>query len=99
METIHLSSHRYKDYEKYCKIRNSVTKAVMLKGLATSIKTSPKSFWSHAKEETKSKNTIGDLGDKDGELKTKDQEKANMLNDFFSLQLKGILFCLILNRK
>ena len=54
------------------------------KGLAASIKTSPKSFWSHVKEETKSKSTIGDLRDKDGDLKTEDQEKANILNDFFS---------------
>ena len=55
------------------------------KGLAASIKISPKSFWSHVKEETKSKRTIGDLRDKDGDLKTEDQEKANILNDFFSL--------------
>ena len=52
------------------------------KGLAASIKTSPKSFW--VKEETKSKSTIGDLRDKNGDLKTEDQEKANILNDFFS---------------
>ena len=83
-------SHSYTDYENYCKIRNSVTKAVKFakkkyqKGLAASIKTSPKSFWSHVKEETKSKSTIGDLRDKDGDLKTEDQEKANILNDFFS---------------
>ena len=83
-------SHSYTDYENYCKIRNSVTKAVKFakkkyqKGLAASIKTSPKSFWSHYKEETKSKSTIGDLRDKDADLKTEDQEKANILNDFFS---------------
>ena len=35
-------------------------------------------------KETKSKSTIGDLRDKDGDLKTEDQEKANILNDFFS---------------
>ena len=43
-----------------------------------------KSFWSHVKEETKSNSTIDDLRDKDGDLKTEDQEKANILNDFFS---------------
>ena len=73
-------SHSYTDYKNYCKIRNSVTKAVKSakkkyqKGLAASMKTSPKSFWSHVKEETKSKSTIGDLRDKDGDLKTEDQE-------------------------
>ena len=54
------------------------------RGLSASIKTSLKSFWSHVNEETKSKSTIGDLRDKDGELKTKDQEEANILNDFCS---------------
>ena len=54
------------------------------KGLAASIKTSPKSFWSQVKEETKSESTIGVLREKDGDLKTEDQEKANILNDFFS---------------
>ena len=71
-------SHSYTDYENYCKIRNSVTKAVKFakkkyqKGLAASIKTSPKSFYGHVKEETKSKSTIGDLRDKDGDLQTED---------------------------
>ena len=62
----------------------NVSKKKYQKGLAASIKTSPKSFWSHVKEETKNKSTIGDLRDKDGDLKTEDQEKANILNDFFS---------------
>ena len=60
------------------------TKRKYQKGLAASIKTSPNSFWNHVKEETKSKSTIGDLKDKDGDLKTEDHEKANKLNDFFS---------------
>ena len=46
------------------------------KGLATSIKTSPKSFWSHVRDETKSKSNIGDLKDKNGDMKTEDQEKS-----------------------
>ena len=54
------------------------------KGHATSIKTIPKSFWSHFRDETKSKSNIGDLKDKNGDLKTEDQEKAEILNDFFA---------------
>ena len=83
-------SQSYTDYEEYCKIRNSATKAVKFakkkyqKGIAESIKTSPKSFWSHVKEETKSKSNIGDLRDKIGELKTEDQEKVEILNYFFA---------------
>ena len=61
-----------------------MTLKCIVKGLPTSLKTSPKSFWSHVKEETKSKSTIGDLRDKDRDLKTEDQEKASILNDFFS---------------
>ena len=81
METLHYS-HSHTDYENYCKIRNSVTKAMKYarkkykKELAASIKTSLKSFCSHVKGETKSKSNIGDFKDKDGDLKTQDQEKS-----------------------
>ena len=86
-------SHSYTDYENYCKIRNSVTKAVKYakkkyqKGLTAGIKTSPKSFWSHVKGKTMSKSTIGDLRDKDGELKIEDHEKANTVSHFSSAPL------------
>lgn len=36
------------------------------------------------KGETKSKSNIGDLKDKDGVIRTDDQEKAVILNDFFA---------------
>ena len=48
------------------------------------MKISPKTFWSHVKEETKSKSTIGDIKDKNGEIKTEDTDKAEILNDFFA---------------
>ena len=83
-------SHSYEDYEKYCKLRNSASKAVRFakkryqRGIAESVKISPKTFWSHVKEETKSKSTIGDIKDKNGEIKTEDTDKAEILNDFFA---------------
>ena len=48
------------------------------------LKKSPKSFWSHVKEETKSKSSIGDLKDANGEIKTEDKDKAEILKDFFA---------------
>ena len=36
------------------------------------------------KEETKSKSSIGDLKDANGEIKTEDKDKAEILNDFFA---------------
>ena len=83
-------SHSYRDYQAYCKLRNSATKAIRFskkkyqKGVAESSKTSPKSFWSFIKDETKGKSEIGDLIDEDGNRVTENVDKANMLNDFFA---------------
>ena len=83
-------SHSYRDYAEYCKLRNSAAKAVKFakkkyqKGIAESVQKSPKSFWSHVKEEIKSKSSIGDLKDKNGEIKTDNKDKAEILNDFFA---------------
>ena len=49
--------HSYRDYEEYCILRNTASKAVTYakkkyqKGIAESVIKSPKSFWSHVKEE------------------------------------------------
>ena len=67
-------SHSYVDYENYCKLRNSASKAVRFakkryqRGIAESVKISPKTFWSHVKEETKSKSNIGDIKDQHGNI-------------------------------
>lgn len=83
-------SHSYRDYQAYCKLRNSATKAIRFskkkyqKGVAECSKTNPKAFWSYVKGETKSKTGIGDLVDKDGNQVTENEGKANVLNDFFA---------------
>ena len=83
-------SHSYVDNENYCKLRNSASKAVRFakkryqRGIAESVKISPKTFWSHVKEETKSKSNIGDIKDQHGNIKTEDVDKAEILNDFFA---------------
>ena len=83
-------SHSYRDYQTFCKLRNSATKAIRYskqkyqKGVAESSKTNPKSFWSFVKGETKSKSNIGDLKGNDGNIVTDNIDKANVLNDFFA---------------
>ena len=52
------------------------------KGIAESVKNLPSHFG--AKEETKSKSSIGDLKDANGEIKTVDKDKTEILNDFFA---------------
>ncbi|WAR22203.1 hypothetical protein MAR_016177, partial [Mya arenaria] len=69
-------SRSYRDYQSYCKIRNSTTKAIRFskkkyqKGVAESSKTSQKSFWSFVKGKTKTRSGIGDLRDKNGNIAT-----------------------------
>ena len=83
-------SHSYRDYEDYCKARNSATKAIRFskvkhqRGVAESAKKSPKSFWTYVKDQTKSKSNIGDLIDSDGHTCTESADKANVLNNFFA---------------
>ena len=48
------------------------------------MKNSPKSFWNHVQEETKSKSSIGDLKDENGEIKTEDKDKAEIPNNYFA---------------
>ena len=83
-------SRGYNAYQDYCKARNAATKAIRFskrkfeKGVADSIKTSPKSFWTYINDQTKTRSNIGDLKDSQGNLKTSDGDKANILNDFFA---------------
>ena len=83
-------THNYIDYQEYCRARNSATKAVRFskikfqKGVADSVKRSPKSFWSYVKDQTKSNSKIGDLQDSNGNIHTDDSDKADILNDFFA---------------
>ncbi|WAR24920.1 hypothetical protein MAR_038589 [Mya arenaria] len=85
-----IHSHSYRDYQAYCKLRNSATKAIRFskkkyqKGVAECSKTNPKAFWSYVTGETKSKTGIGDLIDKDGNQVTENVGKANVLNDSFA---------------
>jgi len=83
-------SRSYRDYQDYCRLRNKASKAVHYakrqheKGIASSAKLNPKSFWAYIREQTKTRSGIGDLKTPDGRTVTDDKEKAEVLNNFFS---------------
>lgn len=78
------------NYENYVAARNECTRVIRNskvsyeRKIATEAKTEPKSFWKYVKSKTKTKSGIGDLRNEDGELTSNNQEKANILNNFFS---------------
>ena len=47
-------------------------------------KNNPKMFWKYVQEQNKTKQGISALKDEDGNLKTTDKEKADILNDYFA---------------
>ena len=83
-------TRNYRDYEEYCRARNSATKAIRFskvkhqKGVAESCRDSPKAFWSYVKSETKTKSSVNDLIDSNGNTCSSGEDKARVLNDFFS---------------
>ena len=52
--------------------------------IAEDCKENPKTFWKYVQEQTKAKQGISALKDQDGELKTAEDQKADILNDFFT---------------
>lgn len=77
------------DHQAYVKMRNKVTRKcrkAKIKLEATVAKqaaSNPKSFWSFVKAKTCSRTGIADLKRDDGSIAKTDQEKAEVLNDFF----------------
>ena len=77
-------------YKKYITMRNKCKKEIKRskkrheKKIADECKNNPKMFWKYVQEQNKTKQGIGALKDKDGNLKTTDKEKADILNDYFA---------------
>lgn len=75
---------------EYNKIRNKATsctkqgKKNFEKKLASEVKTNPKSFWQYVQSKTKSKTSLGELKRPDGTTVEDDQDKAEVLNNFFA---------------
>ena len=84
------NTKQYGDYLNYVKARNEATKEVRRakrqfeKRLAKEIKNSPKGFWNYVRSKTKVKSGISDLIKDDGEKTQTDEEKADVLNNFFA---------------
>ena len=52
--------------------------------MATRIKTDSKLFWSHVRDKTKTKSTVGALKKEDGSFTSNDHETASILNQYFA---------------
>ena len=76
-------------YQEYIKARNKATrecrkaKIRLEKTVAEQAKKNPKSFWSYVKAKTSTRTGISDLNKNDGTTARTDEEKAQVLNDFF----------------
>ena len=78
------------NYIKYCEARNSVKSEVRkakkekeLK-MAQLVKSNPKAFYQYVASQSKPKEKVSNLVKEDGNLTDNDQEKAEVLNTFFS---------------
>ena len=78
------------NHDEYKNCRDSATQTVREakysyeKSLADNIKTDNKYFWRYVRSKTKTKDGISDLIMEDGSLSKSDEEKANVLNQFFA---------------
>ena len=87
---LYLHSRTRRNYNNYCICRNKATKAVRFarkryeKGIAESVKENPKSFWAYVNSKTKMRSGIGDLKDENNIMRSSDEDKSNILNDFFA---------------
>ena len=48
------------------------------------VKSDPKGFWGYVRDKTKSRTTVSDLKDVNGNIFSDDTEKADLLNTFFA---------------
>ena len=87
---IYIHSRTRRNYKNYCKSRNHATKAVRYprkrheKGIAELVQENPKAFWAYVNIKTKMRSGISDLKDENGDMRSSDVDKANILNNFFA---------------
>jgi hypothetical protein len=85
----YLQTREGTDYLEYCKARNQVKRSCRRairefeKKIAAEAKNNPKAFYAYARSKLKTKEGIADLEDGKGSTATSDEDKANVLNDFF----------------
>ena len=85
-----LITRQGRDYEKYIRERNSCKKEIKKakkkheKNIAHGCKENPTKFWQYVNQRCKTNVGISSLKDKEGNLKTTDKERADILNEFFT---------------
>ena len=83
-------SRLHYDYQKYIEIRNQTKKEIRKtvkeyeKKIAKNSKSNPKGFWKYVNCKLKRTTGIANLKKPDDTLTTSDEDKANVLNDYFS---------------
>lgn len=86
----YMATKRNDDYEEYKRVRNTTNEVVKNskrsyeKSISQKSKNEPKHFWRYVKSKTKSKTGVSNLKTRDGEYVKSDQEKAEVLNEFFT---------------
>ncbi|NXY20055.1 RTJK polymerase, partial [Atrichornis clamosus] len=88
-----VSQEVLKDVVKSCRKKISEAKAQLELNLATSTKDNKKYFYKYVNSERKGKANLHSLLDAGGNLVTKDEEKAEVLNTFFTSTFKRRTGC------
>ncbi len=84
-----LETQQGKDYQEFAKARNQAKwacrKAVRMleKKIADQAKHNPKAFWSYVQSKLKTRSGVSDLDMPDGTRTSTDNQKADVLNEFF----------------
>ena len=75
---------RYKHFRNIVNLEVRKAKIAKEADIAKKVKTNPKSFFSYVNSQIKTREDISNLRREDGSLTTNDQEKSEVLNNFFS---------------
>ena len=81
------------DWENYRKLKNKVQKMTREEierqeiEISKASKSNPKLVWNYVKQKTKRPESVPNLTEEDRELTVSDQEKAEVLSQFFQLSL------------
>ena len=86
----YLYARKNREYQKYVKARNACKKAIreakrsFETKLAQESKANPKAFWRYVSSKTKLRTGVGTLQGEGGKMAVTDEEKAEVINTFFS---------------
>ena len=69
--------------EKQTRLTSKAAKRGHEKRLSENIKTNNKSFWNYVQSRIKTRESVGNLADENGEIVTDGFQKTDMLNIFF----------------